>query len=159
MRSQVWLMATVKTRHSMNSVPGQKIFLFYSVPPWIMSPSPLENSFHAIKFNVPGHYLRKYGTWKFPHFTLSKKNSSRGNYLRKYSTQYWYSATEVILSNITLFSLSASGSAAAHEKKSLLTMGFIVATPRWDKGGTEEPREIVARRPVLVGPFKFMEEV
>ena len=50
-------------------------------------------------------------------------------------------------------------SAAAHEKKSLLTMGFIVATPRWDKGGTEEPREIVARRPVLVGPFKFMEEV
>ena len=40
------------------------------------------------------------------------------------------STTEVMLSNITLFSLSASGSAAAHEKKSLLTMGFIVATPR-----------------------------
>ena len=55
MRSQVWLMATVKTRHSMDIVPGQNIFLFYSVLPWIVSPSG-----DAIKSNVPGHYLRKY---------------------------------------------------------------------------------------------------
>ena len=49
-------MATVKTRHSMNSVHGQNLFLFYSVPPWIVS-----SSGDAIKFNVPGHYLRNYG--------------------------------------------------------------------------------------------------
>jgi hypothetical protein len=50
-------METVKTRHSMNSVPSQNLFLFYNVPPWIVSPSGDD-----IKFNVPGHYLRKYGT-------------------------------------------------------------------------------------------------
>ena len=29
--------------------------------PWIVSPSG-----DAIKFNVPGHYLRKYGIWNLP---------------------------------------------------------------------------------------------
>ena len=46
---EVWLMATVKARHSMNSVPGQSIH-------WIVSLSG-----DAIKCS--GHYLRKYGKW------------------------------------------------------------------------------------------------
>ena len=48
----------LKTRHFMNSVPVQNLFLIYSVP--------LELFPHLeIEFDVPGHYFRKYGIWIF----------------------------------------------------------------------------------------------